>query len=317
MTGVPMIHGLKAFFHDPLPPAPLGFFRVAVAAFLLLQAFFWYPDWIAFLGQDAWLPWEVSRALADDWSIHIEQAYAPFRRLGMPPDTFVMLFFWCYVAAGVGLLVGWHTRAWAILAWFLHWILMASLRTFTYGVDIFLHIALFYMMLLPVAKAFSLDLRQGRATPEPTWDVTLSLRVLQIHLCLVYISAGFEKAVSPEWHTGNVIWRSLVQPDFRQYDFAWLAGYPWLAVAAAWSTIILECGYFVAMWIPRVRVAWLAGIVGLHLGIGLFLGLRMFGLIMILLSLSAFGFDAWQDLARRPASSAEDTPAAPEAVPVA
>jgi hypothetical protein len=173
---------------------------------------------------------------------------------------------------------------------------MGTLRTFTYGVDIFLHIALFYMMFMPVARAYSLDVRQGRVSPLPSWGVTLSLRVLQIHLCFVYLSAGFEKAMSPDWWAGNVIWRSLAQPEFRQFDFTWLAHYPWIAVALGCSTIIIEMGYCLAMWIPRLRVFWLAGIVSLHLGIGLFLGLRLFGLIMILLSVSAFGYEAWQDV---------------------
>jgi len=34
----------------------------------------------------------------------------------------------------------------------------------------------------------------------------------------------------------------------------------------------------------------------LHLGIALFMGLGLFGLIMILLTISAFGYEAWIDL---------------------
>ncbi|HEY7181413.1 MAG TPA: HTTM domain-containing protein [Blastocatellia bacterium] len=284
-----------SFLEDPYSPAPLGFFRLTIAGFLLLQAAMWYPDWPAFMRPDGWLQWEISHAITEEWAPHIEQLYRLFGPLGLSAEKFVTLFFWCYVIAGVGLLLGWRTRVWAVIVWLCHYVIMGTLRTFTYGVDIFLQIALFYMMFMPVAKAYSLDVWQKRVSPRPTWGVTLSLRTLQIHMCLVYLSAGFEKAMSPDWWGGNVIWRSLVQPDFRQFDLTWLAHYPWIAVALGWFTIILETGYCLAMWIPRVRVFWLAGVISLHLGIGLFLGLRFFGLIMILLSVSAFGYGAWQD----------------------
>src|SRR5262245_55292706 len=55
---------------------------------------------------------------------------------------------------------------------------------------------------------------------------------------------------------------------------------------------------------PAAAVFWLTGIVSLHIGIRLFLGLRLFGLIMILLSVSAFGYDAWQDVRAQGAVSA-------------
>jgi len=295
---------VTSFLEDPYSPAPLGIFRLTTASFLLLQAIIWYPDWLTFLGPDGWLQWEISRAVTEEWAPHIGRVYRLFGPLGLSAEKFVMLFFWCYVIAGVGLLVGWRTRVWAVIAWLFHYVLMGTLRTFTYGVDIFLHIALFYMMFMPVARAYSLDVRQGRVSPLPSWGVTLSLRVLQIHLCFVYLSAGFEKAMSPDWWAGNVIWRSLVQPDFRQFDLTWLAHYPGIAIALGWSTIIIEMGYCIAMWIPRLRVFWLTGIVFLHLGIGLFLGLKLFGLIMILLSVSAFGYDAWQDVRAQGAVSA-------------
>lgn len=290
---------VASFLEDPISPTPLGIFRLTTASFLLLQAIIWYPDWLAFMGPEGWLQWDISQALTEKWTPHIERIYHLISPLGLSAERFVMLFFWCYVIAGVGLLVGWRTRVWAVIAWFLHYAIMGTLRTFTYGVDIFLQIALFYMMFMPVAKAYSFDVWRGRVSPLPSWGVTLSLRVLQIHMCFVYLSAGFEKAIAPDWWDGNVIWRSLVQPDFRQFDLEWLAHSPWIAIALGCSTIILETGYCVAMWIPRVRVLWLAGIVSFHLGIGLFLGLWLFGLVMILLSVSAFGYDAWRDVRSR------------------
>ena len=287
---------INTFFTEPISPKPLGVYRLLIAAFGLLQAVLWYPDWHAFLGQEGWIQWEISRALNESWRLHMYYVYSLLKPLGVSAAFTVEAFFWVYVGCLIGLLLGWYTRIWAILTWALHYTLIATITTFIYGVDIFLHLSLFYLMIMPTAKAFSLDVRQGRVSPEPTWAVTLSIRVLQIHLCLAYLSAGFEKMLAADWWNGNVLWRSLVQPEFRQFDLTFLADYPWIVKLLSWFTMIFETGYFIAMFLPKVRIVWLLGMIFLHLGIGMFLGLWLFGLIMILLSVSAFGYYAWLDL---------------------
>lgn len=286
-----------SFWNAPLSPKPLGIFRILIAAFTIIQALIWYPDWLAFFGKDAWIQWEISRALNTTWNIHMEYVYKVFHAvLGLSESQSVMTFFWLYVIFAFGLLIGWYTRIWAFLTWFCHYIIMSTIPTFVYGVDIFLHIALFYLILMPTNKAYSLDLKLGRVDALPTWGVTLSIRVLQVHMCLVYLSAGYEKMLAADWWNGNVLWRSLVQPDFRQFDLTWLSNYPFIPIILSWFTMLIETGYCIGMWIPRLRVFWLLGIISLHIGIGLFLGLWLFGIIMILLSISAFGFEAYKDI---------------------
>ena len=276
---------------------PLGIFRILLSGFALLQAAFWYPDWQAFFGNDGWVQWEISRALAQPWSIHIEQVHGVLHHyFGATELQTTYTLFWVYCTAAFGLCIGFLTRFCAFITWFAHYIIMVSAPTFTYGVDIFLHIGLFYLMVMPVGKALSIDVKLKWANPEPTWGVTLSLRVLQIHLCLAYLSSGFEKMLAADWWNGNVLWRSVVQPDFRQFNLLWLANYPIIPMVLSWFTMIIETFYCVGMWIPRIRVFWLAAIIALHLGIGLFLGLKFFGLVMIVLSVSAFGYTVLSDI---------------------
>jgi len=287
---------LHRFFTFPLPPASLGIFRILIASFTILQAFLWYPDWLSFFGPDALVQWEISNALVPEMSIHISRLYQLFAFSGISETQFVIIFFWIYVFVALGLLIGWHTRSFAILTWFWHYVIMCSIDIYVYGVDIFLQIALFYFMFMPINKALSLDAFRKSVNKNPSWTVTLSMRVFQIHLCLIYLSSGYEKMLSPGWWNGNTLWRSLVQPDFNQFSFEWLANYPWIVITLSCFTMFIEAGYCIAMWIPRMRVFWLAAIILLHSGIAVFLGLWLFGLIMILLSVSAFGYDALLDI---------------------
>lgn len=287
---------ISFFFTAPLSPKPLGIFRLLIAGFALLQAALWYPDWHAFFGEEGWIQWEISQALNESWRLHMSNIQSLVQPLGLSAPQTVEIVFWLYIGSVFGLLVGWYTRVWAILTWAIHYVLLSTITTFVYGVDIFLHISMFYLMIMPASKALSLDVRQGRSSPTPSWAVTLSIRVLQIHMCLAYVSAGFEKMLATDWWNGNVLWRSLIQPEFRQFDLTFLADYPFIAKILSWFTMVIETFYFIGMFLPKVRVLWLTGIISLHLGIGLFLGLWLFGLIMIFLSVSAFGYYAWKDL---------------------
>jgi hypothetical protein len=286
----------QQFFTFPIPAIPLGIFRILIGSFTLLQASLWYPDWEAFFGPEGWVQWEISKAFNQAWHVHLQDVYGWVQDWGLTELQFIHTFFWFYLLCALGLLLGIATRVWAIGTWACHYVLMSSLPTFVYGVDIFLHISLFYLMWMPAAKAFSLDLYWGWAKADPTWASTLAIRVLQIHLCLAYFSAGYEKMLYTNWWEGDVIWRAVVQPDFRQFSLHWLAEVPWLAMLLSWFTMFIETFYCIGMWIPRLRVFWLLAMIGLHLGIGLFLGLYFFGLIMVLLSISAFGYDVWRDV---------------------
>lgn len=286
----------QVFFNGSISPVHLGIFRLLISGFTIFQAIFWYPDWKLFFGKEGWVQWEISKAFTKSWSLHIEDIYVPFEKIGINENLFINLFWAIYIISACGLFIGWFTRLWAILTWVCHYILMSSLPNFVYGVDIFLHLSLFYLMVMPVAKAGSIDLFLGRVNSKPTWSSTLAIRVLQIHLCLAYFSAGYEKMLYANWWEGDVLWRALVQPDFRQFDFHWIVDYPWIVIILSVFTMFIETFYFVGMWIPKLRVFWLISMIGLHIGIGIFIGLYLFGLIMISLSISAFGYDAWKDV---------------------
>ncbi|MDQ2659664.1 MAG: hypothetical protein M3Y03_04515, partial [Verrucomicrobiota bacterium] len=51
-------------------------------------------------------------------------------------------------------------------------------------------------------------------------------------------------------------------------------------------------GYPVLIWPKRTRLVWLIATCGMHLAIGLTMGMYLFALIMIVLNLAAFGAPA-------------------------
>ncbi len=285
-----------AWFTAPASPVPLGAFRIALAAFGLVRMVPLRNSVLAIWGPYGFVQWAITRAGLPARVPHLGDVAALLAPLGVGAEATVWCVVGLEVAALVGLLLGWHTRAMAATAWGLDVLLLHAGGGLVYGMDVFTHIGLFYALLMPCGDALSLDARAGRRSPVPGVAAGATRRMLQIQLAIVYVSSGLEKASGVQWWNGDAIWRALMLPVFRQVDPSVLAWAPGLATAAGWLVLATEIGYGFALWSRKTRPLWLAATVGMHLFIGAFLGMWLFAGIMILLNLAAFGPEARVDL---------------------
>lgn len=111
---------------------------------------------------------------------------------------------------------------------------------------------------------------------------------MQIHLCVIYLAAGLDKAMGRQWWNGEAIWQVVSQPAFRTFDLGSLARHPSIPTLAGWVTLVVEIGYAFLIWPRRTRRAWSIAAIGLHLGVALFMGLVFFSGVMILLTCCLF-----------------------------
>ncbi|MBA3315054.1 MAG: HTTM domain-containing protein [Planctomycetaceae bacterium] len=279
------------FFHEPASAAPLAAFRIGVASVLLVQALCLASDVAALYGPKANVRWDVMDPADGPTSIH---PFAPRVRmvatllapLNIAAELATQATFAGYAFALVALLFGWKTRPAAIVAWLTHLALNNAAAATIYGVDMFAHIALFYCVVLPVGAVLSIDAR--RKPSEPTSGNRLALRVLQLHLCVVYLSSAIEKGLGVQWWNGEAVWRAVTLPGLSQVDMTWLATAPWIAVLAGWGTLAVEAGYAVLIWPTRTRTAMALATIGMHAGIGVVMGLTSFSALMIALTATAF-----------------------------
>src|SRR5690606_21616842 len=98
-----------------------------------------------------------------------------------------------YVVCCAFLVWGRWARLWAILLSFLHHQLYFAQPAFTYGFDYIAASALFYCVWFPVGN------------PTSPW-ATPCLRILQLHLCVIYFFGGLDKAIGPSWHVVDARW---------------------------------------------------------------------------------------------------------------
>ena len=279
------------FFFQQLSAETLGLFRIAVSGFALVQLLVLLPDWMWLYGPHGILPWEVSEALATNDMPSLPDIFKLLSPLKVSPVAVVYLVTAIYFLSLAGLVVGYKTKVMGILAWLTHLVLNTTGHFTAYGVETFTHISLFYCMVLPVGIAWSLDSLTNTSKLSPHL-VTLSIRMVQLHLCIMYLASGVEKAMGEQWWSGEAIWIALQQDQFSQVDTGWMSGIPLLPKILCWSTLIIEMGYPVGMLWKKTRKYWLIGIVSMHLFIAVFLGLHLFGGLMILLNVAAFSHQA-------------------------
>jgi HTTM domain len=281
----------------------VGILRVGLGLEVTLYAWSLRVDWIYLFGTTGHGP--VNRALVEailssetELTPRLGWLITAGQHFGLTEGATLSLVWLGLLAAGLCLLAGLFSRSAAIGAWFLYLCSVKSGLLFTYGVDNFTTIGLFYLAIAPLPDVWSLDwqLRKRRlASPE---RLGFHRRVLQLHLCVIYFFSGISKSLGADWWNGNSVWRALTRPPFDLVPPEVLIRFDYLLPAIGIMICLLETGYPVFIWMRRTRAFWLTGILLMHLSIGLMMGLYLFALIMIVLNLAAFGPDYLSTLKR-------------------
>jgi hypothetical protein len=212
-------------------------------------------------------------------------------QLGLREETVLAVAWVCLLVAGCSLLLGLACRLSAIVAWFLHLCAAQSGGLVSYGMDNFMTIGLFYLMLSPLPDRYSLDWQWRKWRPKDRQLLGFFRRVLQVHLCVIYFFSGLTKCLGSGWWNGSSIWRALIRPPFNIIDPEILVRGQLVFPIVGAVVCLLETGYPFFIWNNKTRSTWLICICGMHLLIGLAMGMYLFSLVMIILNVAAFGPD--------------------------
>jgi len=293
-----VIQGIERFFFKPARVAPFAVLRIGLAVVLLAQALQVAPVFHEIYAHGGYLRGSLMDSFAPNHLPAVGRLLTRLAQHGVAESAVLSACGVLYIGSLVGLLLGWRTRLVCVAAWLLHLFFMMLAPYTTYGADDFANIFLFYLMFAPAGAVASLDQRSGRSVDLRRASNRLVLRVMQLHLCITYLFAGVQKARGEQWWDGEAIWRSLVAHGYQLFDLTWLALCPTLAAVLGWLVLVVEIGYPVFIWPRLTRRPWIAAVVALHVGIAVFMGLHVFGAVMIVLSVALFGVSAEPSTAR-------------------
>jgi hypothetical protein len=209
-------------------------------------------------------------------------------RVGLSEWLVLSIAWWLLLFAGAALVAGIFSRACAIAAWLVHLSAAKSAGFLCYGVDNFMTIGFFYLVLAPLPDRWSVDQRWQKARPQDRQLLGFWRHVLQLHLCVIYFFSGLTKALGTGWWDGSNLWHALIRPPFNVLSPEILVHWKYLFPVAGIAIALLELNYPFFIWGSRTRAIWLAGICIMHIAIGLAMGMYLFALVMIVLNLAAF-----------------------------
>ncbi len=285
---------LLDFFFPAESDSWLAILRIGLGLQVVLYALSLRDDWNYFLGGTG--HGLISRNLGEA-ILSLESFLVPRlgwfvtlgTRVGLREETVLSVAWICLLASGCGLLVGLASRFVAIIAWFLHLCAAKSGGLVSYGMDNFMTIGLFYLMLSPLPDRHSLDSRLRKLRANDPQLLGFWRRVLQFHLCVIYFFSGLTKCLGTGWWEGSNVWRALIRPPFNIINPEILATWKYLFPLAGIFICLLEIGYPFFIWNSQTRKIWLICICTMHVGIGITMGMYLFAFVMIVLNVAAFG----------------------------
>ncbi len=280
--GAEVLAGWNRFWFQAADPATLGLIRILAGAMLFYTHLVWSLDLTAFIGPNSWLPASSVQLL--------QQGTYSWSYLWWIEDSPALLWT-AHIAALVVfamLTVGLFTRVASVLALVAALAYVQRLTGALFGLDQVNVMLALYLAIGPSGDAFSLDrwLRRRRVGhPLPvrhSWSANLSIRLIQIHMCVIYLFAGMAKLTGAAWWDGTALWMAFGNMEYQSMDMTWLVEYPLLINVMTHVTVAWELSYCALVWPRLTRPIIILLAVPLHMGIAVCLGMVTFGLAMLI-----------------------------------
>ena len=211
----------------------------------------------------SWFKWTDSRGAL--WTLHV----------------FSLVAFAC-------LTLGLFTRAAAVAAFLATVSYVNRVPGALFGLDQVNGMVSMYLALGPSGSAWSLDRwLRARRTGRPLEmthisGATIAIRLIQIHMCVIYLFAGLGKLQGPSWWNGYAMWQAFASLEYQSLDMTWLADWPRTVNLMTHVTVCWEIFFCVLIWPRLTRPIMLLIAIPLHLGIAICLGMPTFGLAMLI-----------------------------------
>ena len=253
-----------------------------ISVFGVIKTLLILPD-LKFIGEFGLIKGAVNSRHIFNYQPVFNLFYKPFSYLGISENVAFLIFGVLLIISLLCVFFNHKRVTFAILSWFIHFMFINSTYLFSYGADYFTTFILFINILFCITYNFN-SLRQKNI-------FSFLIRFLQIHLCIVYFYAGLGKALGTSWLDGNAIWyvvngfmsNSIIESTIP------LVKSPLIFIIICWGTISIELLYPILIFLKSTRKIALYLILCMHLSIGVFMELYIFGIIMMLINIIGFG----------------------------
>lgn len=262
----------------------LTLYPKAIALFCLLNIITLLPDVQEIYSSIGLISPEIVSEYLYPYSLRLEWILSPMQAFNLSEEVTTSIIIAIYMLSLCFVVFRYKTLFFSIVAWIIHLMLVNTSYFFSYGADYFINFGLFLVVLFTIINYLK-DPEKKRLFS------VFTIRLLQIHLCLVYLFAGFGKSLGTDWYNGNAVWYVLnnYSPNLQDEFSYFLLLSTYIFKIACWLTLFFEFFFPILIFYSRTRKITLFAVISMHIGIMMFMHLYTFGAIMILLDLIAFG----------------------------
>ena len=273
----------NGFFFTPADPAPLGLLRIATGLLLLWSVLCLGFDLPGFLGSEGW----VDQAILRD--VRIRDGRWEWSLWSAVPDALLWPA-WALAIVVLGLFAsGTFTKVTAPLAWAIAVSTSRRNPQILFGFDNIVNLWAFCLAAtFQSGRTFSVDRwwarRRNEGDATPSIAANLGIRLVQLHLAIIYGAAGIAKLRGLSWSDGSALITILGNAEFRPFDLTGILEVPgalYLLNAATFAALWTEVLYPVLIWPASSRRWMLGAAVAMHAGIAVTLGLSEFSMAML------------------------------------
>lgn len=267
--------GWNKFWFQSIDCATLAVMRILVGVLLLYTHLVWTLELQTFFSEEGVLPSAYRHGLQG-------RAVGAWSHFDISSSAI-----WLYGSHIVALVVfglftiGMWTRVTGVLA--AAFVISYANRATgaLFGLD---QISAFLTLYLAVGNsggAYSVDCWRGKTGQGRGVLNNVATRLIQIHMCIVYLFAGLGKMQGFSWWNGEAIWGAIASYEYQTMDLTWLADHMWLVNLITLVAVAWEVSYCALVWPKLSRPIVLVLAIFVHLGIGLAMGMMTFGWVMI------------------------------------
>ncbi|MCF6251284.1 MAG: DCC1-like thiol-disulfide oxidoreductase family protein [Methylococcaceae bacterium] len=205
-------------------------------------------------------------------------------------------FFLClWAVVATFLTIGYRSQQ-SIIANYIFWIVFVNFtpmqRDFDGGFDLFMIGANFFMIFMPIDKAFSIDnLKNKLQTPfkhyslYPKQEISILAYYLPVFICLgfLYFDSAIHKMFAEHWRNGLGAWLPASMPYYiSPIKMTWLLNNEILQKTVGYIIIFFQFTFIFFFHIRQLRPLFFLIGAGLHLGITITLNIYPFGMGMLI-----------------------------------
>jgi len=282
-----VLRGWDRFWFTPAQPHTLALIRILGGALLLYSHAVWTLDLEAFLGKSSWLSADTVALMNQEPS---GRNYAWSYLFWIDSPALLRTLHLAALAVFFLLTIGLFSRLMAILACLITLSYCHRLTGTLFGLDQINAFIAMYLTLGSSGAAYSVDRwlarRRGDESPPPAVGTNIAVRLLQVHMCVIYLFGGIGKMRGETWWDGSALWFAFASLEYQSIDMTWTVRHRWLLAMLTHLTVFWETFYCFLVWPKLTRPLCLALAVLVHGGIGICLGMQTFGLAMIIANLA-------------------------------